>query len=151
MLMTAALAATMLAATGLAVPGPAAAAAPEQPAPYGAPGIGDDYFPLDGNGGIDVQRYEVHDRWTFDGRLRGWTRVTLTATDTLAGFDLDLLLPVLDVTVDGVAVPWSRPDGHELRIESPVAQGGAYDVVVRYDGHPGDLGWDGEHSWLADD
>ena len=129
-------------------PGPAGGA---EPAPFGSPGIGDSYFPEDGNGGIDVQRYEIHDRWRFTGRrLSGWTRVSLTATDTLAGFDLDLLLPVLDVTVDGAEVAWSRPDPHELRIESAVRAGEGHDVVVTYDGRPGDLRWNGEDSWLAD-
>ena len=32
----------------------------------GAPGIGDPYFPKDGNGGIDVKSYDVHDRYRID-------------------------------------------------------------------------------------
>jgi len=41
----------------------------------GAPGIGDPYFPKDGNGGIDVLHYDVHDSYTFgSGRLHGRTR-----------------------------------------------------------------------------
>jgi aminopeptidase N len=143
-----ALAVAVLVLLVAAVPGAAGAT---EPASYGAAGIGDAYFPEDGNAGIDVQRYEIHDRWGFTGRrLSGWTRVSLTATQTLAGFDLDLLLPVLDVSVDGAEVPWSRPDAHELRVESPVEAGSDHDVVVTYAGRPDDLGWGGEHSWLAD-
>ena len=42
----------------------------------GAPGIGDPYFPADGNGGIDVLRYDVHDTYAYGtGRLTGWTRL----------------------------------------------------------------------------
>ncbi len=150
---TLALAAVLLVAL---LPAPVHAADPApsavDPAPYGAAGIGDDYFPEDGNGGVDVQRYEVHDRWRFSDRsLRGRTRVTLTATASLSGFDLDLLLPVRGVTVDGATVAWSRPDAHELRVEAPVEAGTSYDVVVRYAGRPDDLGWAGEHSWLADE
>ena len=41
----------------------------------GAAGIGDPYFPLDGNGGIDVLRYRIHDVYRFgDRHLRGKTR-----------------------------------------------------------------------------
>ena len=34
----------------------------------GAPGIGDPYFPVDGNGGIDVLHYDIHDTYAF-GRV----------------------------------------------------------------------------------
>ena len=68
----------------------------------GAAGIGDPYFPLDGNGGIDVLRYRIHDAYRFgDRHLRGETRITLRATQDLSTFNLDFLLPVHRVTVDG--------------------------------------------------
>ncbi|MFC4786703.1 M1 family metallopeptidase [Nocardioides sp. MAHUQ-72] len=118
----------------------------------GSPGIGDPYFPLDGNGGIDVRRYEVHDSYRFArGRLSGRTVVTLEATEDLSRFQLDFLLPVRGVRVDGRPVGWSRPDRHELRIDAPLTRGSTYDVVVRYAGRPGKRSWDGERSWLADD
>ena len=120
--------------------------------PFGAAGIGDPYFPLDGNGGIDVLRYDVHDRYDFaTGRLSGWTEVTLRVTQTLSGFNLDLLLPVSAVRVDGEVVPHRKSDGgNELRIEHPVRAGDELGVVVRYAGRPGRIGYDGEHNWLAD-
>ena len=34
----------------------------------GADGIGDPYFPLDGNGGIDVAHYRIHDVYRFGDR-----------------------------------------------------------------------------------
>ena len=35
-------------------------------------GIGDPYFPMDGNAGIDVERYRIRDAYRFDsGRLTG--------------------------------------------------------------------------------
>src|SRR4051794_794862 len=65
------------------------------PAVEGATGIGDPYFPEDGNGGIDVLRYDVHDAYRFAGRrLSGWTRLKLRTTERLRSFDLDFLLPV---------------------------------------------------------
>lgn len=138
----------------LPAPAPAGTAEPSgTPAP-GATGIGDPYFPLDGNGGIDVRRYEVHDTWDFTRqRLHGWTRLTVRATQALSRFDLDLLLPTLSVTVDGRPAAWVRPDRHELRItpRRPLARGARFTVLVRYAGRPGRVGWRGEHGWLADD
>ena len=50
----------------------------------GSDGIGDSYFPLDGNGGIDVVRYRIHDRYRFEtGRLSGRTVLTIDATQDL--------------------------------------------------------------------
>ncbi|GAB3767609.1 aminopeptidase N [Nocardioides ginsengisegetis] len=135
-----------------AVADPAPTAA-EMPSP-GAAGMGDPYFPLDGNGGIDVVRYEVHDTYDFTTRhLSGWTRLTVRATQALSRFDLDLLLPVQGVTVDGVPAAYAKPDLHELRVTpaSPIARGDRVQVLVRYAGQPEKLGWNGEHNWLADD
>src|SRR5262245_41604515 len=50
--------AALAAVTLLIVGATAAAAAPPQGSP-GAPGVGDPYFPLHGNGGYDVQNYEL--------------------------------------------------------------------------------------------
>lgn len=120
----------------------------------GAPGIGDPYFPQDGNGGIDVRRYDVDVAYDLDsGRLAGTTRLRLRAKHALSRFNLDLLLPVQEVRVAGRPARWSRPDRHELAIRParPIAAGRVVTVVVRYAGHPGRVGWDGERNWLADD
>ncbi|MGZ6752508.1 MAG: M1 family metallopeptidase [Nocardioides sp.] len=136
-----------------ASPAAVGATAPRSGVPSpGAPGIGDPYFPLDGNGGIDVTRYEVHDTYDFASRhLSGWTRLTVRATQALSRFDLDLLLPVRSVRVDGHRAAYFKPDQHELRIKphTPVADGHVFTVVVRYAGQPGDIGYLGEHNWLA--
>jgi aminopeptidase N len=126
-----------------------AAVAPAQP---GAAGIGDPYFPEDGNGGIDVRSYAVHDRYRFsDGRLAGWTTVRLRTTERLSSFDLDFLLPVSRVTLSTGAATHDRPDRHELRItpRHPIPAGTDVAVRVEYAGHPARLGWDGESNWLA--
>ena len=45
----------------------------------GASGIGDPYWPLDGNGGIDVASYRIHDRYDLaTKRLAGRTAVSFT-------------------------------------------------------------------------
>ena len=116
----------------------------------GAPGIGDPYFPLDGNGGIDVLAYDVHDRYRFGPRsLTGWTAVRLRTTAAVSSFDLDFLLPVRSVTVDGSAVPFDQAVPHELAVHRAASAGEQLRVVVHYAGRPGAAGYDGERNWLA--
>lgn len=117
----------------------------------GAPGIGDSYWPQDGNGGIDVQSYTVDTRYqAAAGKLAGKTRIKLKATQTATSFNLDFLLKVQKVTVDGKAVGFSRPTGHELKIRKRLAKGDRYTVVVTYADKPGKYGYAGERNWLAD-
>ena len=119
----------------------------------GSDGIGDPYFPLDGNGGIDVLRYRIHDTYRFgDRHLRGRTRITLTATQDLKTFNLDFLLPVRRVSVEGrEAVHTQASPRHELvvRPAQPLRAGERVDVVVRYSGFPDRHGYRREHNWLA--
>jgi aminopeptidase N len=118
----------------------------------GSPGIGDPYFPLDGNGGIDVRRYSVHDRYAFGRkRLSGWTRLKVRATQDLLTFNLDLLLDPSRVTVDGDRVRFRKTNVHELRVrpDRPIRAGTTFTVGVRYAGHPARLRYRGERNWLA--
>jgi aminopeptidase N len=119
----------------------------------GAAGIGDPYFPLDGNGGIDVLHYDVRDAYDFDsGRLTGRTKLTLRATQSLSRFNLDFLLKVTRVKVDGAEASFDRGNRHELRITPavPVRAGRVVTVVVRYGGRPDDASYLGQRNWLAD-
>ena len=118
---------------------------------HGSAGIGDPYFPLDGNGGIDVLSYDVHDRYVFrTARLSGWTRVTLEATEDLSGFNLDFLLPVRAVRVDGHDVDFDQDRYHELAIDHRLDAGERIQLVVRYAGRPDRYRYTGEENWLAD-
>jgi len=131
----------------LAAPGTAQAVA--EP---GDLGIGDAYFPLDGNGGIDVKRYRIRNRYDFDtGRLAGRTRLTIRATQDLSRLHLDFLLPVRSVRLDGKEVPWTRAGRHDLAVDprDPVLRGDRFHVTVRYAGRPEALGYLGERNWLA--
>lgn len=151
-----AVALTAIAAAGLAAALPAAQAVAESRAAApvdGASGIGDPYWPLDGNGGIDVTTYRVANRYDFRAeRLSGTTTVELTATEDLASFSLDFLLDVSKVTVDGAPASFTRLDGHELRITpaQPLAAGSAHAVTVTYRDTPGSYAYAGERNWLAD-
>lgn len=118
----------------------------------GASGIGDPYFPLDGNGGIDVRHYGIDVAYDFaTGRLRGRTTLTLTATQTLRSFGLDFLLPVTGVRVDGKRATVRTPGRHEVRIapRRVLAAGTTHRVTVRYAGRPGAWSYLGERNWLA--
>jgi aminopeptidase N len=118
----------------------------------GAPGIGDTYFPRDGNGGIDVLHYDVHDAYAFGtGRLSGRTRLDVRATQDLSRFDLDFLLPVRSVTVNGHRAGFRQVGDHELRItpSTALAAGSQFRVSVTYAGRPATERSEGERSWLA--
>src|SRR5687767_9869388 len=91
---------------------PATAESPLVAPVAGATGIGDPYWPLDGNGGIDVTSYEIRNRYAFGSkRLSGRTRVELRATADLSSFSLDFLLDVSKVTVDGGPARFVKTDG----------------------------------------
>ncbi len=140
-------------ATALVVAAPVASVGSSVPAVAGAKGIGDHYFPEDGNGGYDALRYAVHDSYRFsDGRLSGSTTVILRTTERLSSFDLDFLLPVSKVTLSTGRATFRRPDRHELRIipARPIPAGTRLTATVTYAGHPGDLSWGGESNWVAD-
>src|SRR6476469_900119 len=82
----------------------------------GAAGVGDPYFPLDGNGGYDTQHYDLS--FSYDpatDRLEGLAVITARATEDLSRFDLDLQqLDVSSVSVDNHAASFAR-DGQELQ------------------------------------
>jgi hypothetical protein len=91
-----------------------------------------------------VAHYDVHDRMRLgEGRISGWTRLTATATQDLSPFDLDLLLTVDRVTVDGVRARFTRPNAHELQVTParPVPAGSTFRVRVDYHGVPARTGW----------
>ena len=139
---------TVLAGTGS---GSAVPAAPVEPV-AGAAGIGDPYFPRDGNGGYDVTHYEVHVRMALrEGLLTGRTHLTATATEDLSSFQLDLVLPTDRVLVDGVPARFTRPDRHELRVvpPRPIAAGDRFRVRVDYHGRPGGASYAGERPWVG--
>jgi aminopeptidase N len=126
---------TLLAtAAGLAFAVPAAAV----PSP-GASGLGDPFFPSAGNGGYDVSRYQLAIRYQPSGnRMRARARISATATQDLASFDLDYRGPkITSLTVGGADAPFDR-QGQELVITPPmpIASGAPIEVEVAYRGHP---------------
>lgn len=146
--MRARIAAALAAALGAAALLPAGAAGQTA----GADGLGDPYFPGAGNGGYQVEDYDLAIAFAPDkGRIRATARISAVSTQALSAFNLDLSrLKVGSVTVDGSAAGWRRRGG-ELTVlpAAPIPAGRAFEAVVAYSGRPkpvkrpglGPMGW----------
>ena len=80
----------------------------------GADGLGDAYVPQLGNGGYDVQAYDLDLVWdNLTNVLSGTATVEAMATIDLSAFNLDFYgFTIEDVTVNGAPSTFSR-EGHE--------------------------------------
>jgi aminopeptidase N len=109
------------------------------PGTHGSDGLGDPFFPKAGNGGYDVQHYDLDLSWHRSGQLRGHAVIDATATQNLSQFDLDLRsrLEVGSVQVNGVAATFTQ-DGQELVITPsvPLLTPAGFMVDVEYAGKP---------------
>jgi aminopeptidase N len=105
----------------------------------GSRGLGDPYFPREGNGGYDVSHYQLDLTYVPAKRhLGGSATITATATQNLSRFDLDLKnYRVEGVKVNGDAATFTR-DNQELIItpKSGLPKGEKFTVVVSYSGTP---------------
>ena len=112
--------------SGLARCGPDASA--------GTLGVGDPYYPRFGNGGYDVQHYDLAIRYgPRTNHLRGVATITALTTQSLSCFSLDLVgLTVHAITVNGDPATWSRTH-HELMIDSTVVEHALPSIVCRLD------------------
>ncbi|WP_026316527.1 M1 family metallopeptidase [Actinokineospora enzanensis] len=118
----------------------------------GAPGVGDPYYPNDGNGGYDVSHYDI--RLTYQPStdlLSGTTTISLTTTQELSRFDLDFALRAKSVLVDNVPATFSaNTDGHgELVVTParPLPSGKQVTVAVSYADTPSTAKIDGVSTW----
>ena len=122
----------------MSLPG-VALAAPPSPFPAGASGIGDPYYPLDGNGGYDVQHYDLKVTYVpATDQLTGEATIVAKATQNLSAFNLDFVgMRLRSLTVNGVTARTSR-SGHELTVKprTGLTNGSIFTVVARYDGVP---------------
>src|SRR4051794_21679703 len=120
------------------VPGTALAAPGDEPTP-GGPGIGDPYYPLEGNGGDEGDHYDPDLRYDpATHELTPTPTIDAPPTRSLSSFNLDLQGLVVDaVTVDDDAAPWSR-DAHELTITpaGSLPDDAEFTTVVTYHGVP---------------
>lgn len=146
---------------------PPALSAADGPAQPGAQGLGDPYFPQLGNGGYDVQHYDIELSVDLANRqLNGRVRIEAIAIQALSQFNLELAGLQLDnLEVQDQPAQFSR-EGMELRITpaQPIAAGEAFAILAEYHGSPGEgfdysnmnefeVGWgwypDGEGAYVA--
>lgn len=133
----------------LVLPLGVAQAAPPGGTP-GAAGIGDPYYPTYGNGGYDVDHYGI--RVAYDppsDRLVGKTMIRAHATKALSRFNLDFVLPVSTVRVDGHKA-WFSQGEHELvvRPHRAIKEGKKFRVWVTYAGVPSTIESEGISPWI---
>jgi aminopeptidase N len=127
----------------------AAAAAARLLAP-GSSGAGDPYFPDYGNGGYDVSHYDVRLRYQpATDKLTGTTTILAKATQELSTFNLDFLLDVTAVRINGRVAAFARQGVHELVItpSAAIRSGAAMTVVVQYAGVPSEKVANGFTAW----
>jgi aminopeptidase N len=129
----------------------------------GAAGVGDPYFPGLGNGGYDVDHYDLALTWRpDDGAIDGVTTIAATALQDLSRFNLDLSgLEVQSVTVDGAAAQVDHVERElEVTPATAIASGSEFTTVVTYRGRPEpisegtdlfDVGWqtDGREAFVV--
>ena len=105
----------------------------------GADGIGDAYAPLLGNGGYDVQAYNLDLEWdSVTNELSGMATVEAIATMDLSAFNLDFYgFQIGELAVNGMASDFSR-DGQELTItlEEAIRAEKPFTVTIGYRGVP---------------
>ena len=107
----------------------------------GAPGAGDPFFPLQGNGGYDVRHYSLDlDYDPATQQLDGSAKIVLRTTQDLDQFNLDLRdwFDVTRVAVNGNKAQWFQEDGQELVVtpRRRLQAGHLYVARVDYDGIP---------------
>ncbi|UNO39811.1 M1 family metallopeptidase [Streptomyces sp. MST-110588] len=143
----------LLALATAAASGFAVAAAPG--AAPGAPGVGDSYFPLLGNGGYDALHYDLGVSYDpASGRLDGRTTLTARATQDLSAFNLDLQkLTVTSIRVNGHRAEFTR-SGDEITVTpgKRLREGERFTVKVVYGGVPlplsGPIVFGSDYGWM---
>ncbi|MCX4526550.1 MULTISPECIES: M1 family metallopeptidase [unclassified Streptomyces] len=105
----------------------------------GASGLRDPYFPKAGNGGYQVEHYDLDlDYDPADGQLNGTAVITARATQGLSSFNLDLSgLRVEGVSVQGAGARFNRT-GNELTVRpaEDLKKGEVFRTEVDYVGKP---------------
>ena len=121
----------------------AGAGAPQAPqiggAKPGDSGLGDPDYPDYGNGGYDVRHYDIRLRYTpSEDRLVGTTTLTLTPSMHLSRFNVDFVLAVSEVKVNGEPASFAREGQHELVITPAISlpEGDEAQAVISYEDVP---------------
>jgi aminopeptidase N len=106
---------------------------------HGAYGLGDPFYPLLGNGGYDVQHYDITLNVEMaQDIIHGSAIIEARATGNLSAFDLDFSgLNILVVQVNYVNAQYSR-NGTELTVTPAgmLNNGDQFEIRVDYEGTP---------------
>jgi aminopeptidase N len=119
-------------------PAPSHAAAATAATP-GAAGIGDPLFPRAGNGGYDVESYDLAIALErVEGPIDASATIRAKSTQALSRFDFDLHgLDVHSIEVDGAPAKFEREEDElEITPARSIADGTEFTTVVRYGGVP---------------
>lgn len=114
--------------------------APDNPNP-GSDGIGDPYFEDLGNGGYDVQHYDLAIDVDMDANvIDAVATIDLVTTQDLTSLNLELLgLSVDSVSINGVAAFFERNRGEmTIYLPEPVAANQLLKLSIAYHGTPGE-------------
>jgi len=112
--------------------------APGSTVPFtpGAPGVGDSYYPGLGNGGYDVQHYNLELAYAADDSVVTDVVIDAVARQNLSRFNLDFVgWDIDELTVNGFDSEFLR-DGHELVITHEIPSGEHFKVEITYHGVP---------------
>ena len=131
------LALTVLCIAALLVGAGGASAAEFTP---GSAGLGDPMFPNAGNGGYDVQSYNLTLDYTpASNQLVGTAVITARATQSLSSFNLDLRgFAISRLLVNGRSATFTRAGEQELTVNPSqgIRSGTTFVVTVDYAGTP---------------
>jgi aminopeptidase N len=108
-------------------------------AEIGAPGIGDPYFPDMGNGGYDVQHYDLALSVDMTAEtIQAEAEISARSLQTLGRFDLDLKgFDISSVEVNGVVATFSREQSELVITPSDmIPEGSDFTVDIQYGGTP---------------
>ncbi|MFJ2028574.1 M1 family metallopeptidase [Streptosporangium sp. NPDC087985] len=105
----------------------------------GSASVGDPYFPNQGNGGFDVQHYDI--AFSYDPATKhmdATTTITALATQDMDQFNLDFQGPEISALSVGKHPADFRRDGQELIVtpRPKVKVGETFTVTVKYAGTP---------------
>jgi aminopeptidase N len=108
---------------------------------FGAPDLGDPYYPGAGNGGYDALHYTLDIVADMDTDvIEAIATIEARATQDLSRFDLDLLgFEIGALTVNDAPAEFSR-EGRELIITpiKPIGEADTFTISVSYSGVPGE-------------
>ncbi|WP_127818523.1 M1 family metallopeptidase [Microbacterium sp. CPCC 204701] len=128
----------------------------------GADGVGDALYPRAGNGGIDVEHYDLQISYdpppnpstSLTGRLEGRAVLRIRATENLERFNLDLReLTAARVAIDGEVARFTQDEGELVIVAAaPMSAGETFEVQIDYAGDKtvSDAGPDGGFYPTAD-